>query len=259
MKAAVCIACLIAVAILLARGQGPTIPGNSIQSAIALQKTNAVIGYRTLTNLLDSGNTTEYTTPAFIPTAWALVIAAVVTSDTTLPDAHALTSLHGTWNQVQNANFNTLATPLSRVSVWYTMSATAISSTLTNKFAGAATGCAMFVCEFTGVNTNQPSGVGAIRQSVSQTADATANPSLSLGAAMMAHSRNAGYAAFANDLNPFGGIQEGGWTEDFDNGYNTPATGLYVAHILGTLDNSFSCTASSSDLGLIILEILVEQ
>ena len=224
MKAAICIACLIAVAILLARGQGPTIPGTTVQARLAREKTNAVIGYRTLTNLLDSGNTTEYATPAFTPTAWALVIAAVVTSDTVLPDAHALTSLHGTWNQIQNANFNVLATPLSRVSVWYTMSATATSSTLTNKFAGAATGCAIFVCEFTGVNTNEPSGVSAIRQSASQVADATANPSLSLGAAMMAHSRNAGFAAFANDVNPFGGIQEGGWTEDFDNGYNTPAT-----------------------------------
>jgi hypothetical protein len=214
-----------------------------------------VIGFSQLLTNTSSANATEYTTTSFTTTANALVLAYVVTSDTVLPDAHALTSLHGTWVEIARTNFNTTGTPLNRVSLWRTMSGSGGSSTLTNKFAGAATGCAFNVVQFTGVDTSGSQGSGAIAQVVMGAADATANPAITLAA--LTGSANAVFAGFSSDVNPFAGTAEASWTEQFDSGYNTPATSIYGVYRLATTDNTVVVTAGSADWGGIACEIKI--
>lgn len=225
-----------------------------------LVKTNAVISFRHLTNLTDSGNQAEYATAAFTPTANALVIAAVVTSDTVVPDSHVLTSLHGTWYQISETPFNTLAAGLNRLSVWY-CKASATSSTLTNKFTGAATGCIICAFEFNGTDMTTPTGVNAVRQAAIQAIDVTASPSHTLGAAMQQDGRNATVAILGvGGVNPASITNEVNWTSIADIGYNTPSTGLFATYRLASVDSSITFTNNStSNRASMILEVRVER
>ena len=236
------------------------IPFNGNNSRVHLVKTNAVIGFRVLTNSISSGNTTEYTTSAFTPTLNALGLCVGVTSDTGVPDEHAISSLHGNWLKLASTPFNTLAAGTDWISIWYCKVTNAVSSTLTNKFAGAATGCILQVVEFTGVDMTDSSGISAIRQFVLQTADATPNASTALNSAMEANTRSATLAIHATgDANPASITNEVNWTTIADIGYNTPATGLFTTFQLAHLDSGITFTNNATqDRAVAILEIRVE-
>jgi hypothetical protein len=207
------------------------------------------LAVRVLVNLNDNGNAAEYTTAAFKPGAFRLVLAMVSTDDTVLPDAHALTSLHGTWTEVARTNVNTIATPLTRVSLWRLMTTNGVvSSTLTNKFSNAATGCNISVMEFISVRTDGTGGAGAITNITMAAADATANSTVT--PATEINPRNGTYAGAANDVNPFAGTPEVDWIEDEDAGHSAPNSGIYVTHRNNTLDNTVVVTRASTDWGI---------
>jgi hypothetical protein len=200
-----------------------------------------------------TANAAEYTTSSFTISADKLVLAFVVTSDTVAPDDHVLSSLHGTWVNIGTTNYNTVATPLKRVTLWRTMSATGGSSTLTNKFANAATGCSFNVVEFGNVDTSGSQGAGAVVQVGMNAANTTANPTITLAA--LTGTTNAVFAGFSSPLNPFGGTPESGWTEQFDSGYASPSTSTYGTYRIETTDNTVAVTAGSTDWGGIAVEI----
>jgi hypothetical protein len=131
--------------------------------------------------------------------------------------------------------------------MWYCTNAAATASTVTNKFSNGATGCEARIVEFSNI-TN--AGTAIIVQSVTNSAD-SGSPSLTL-AALQGGGTNAVFAAFGNDSNPFGGVNENGWVEDWDDGYNPPTTGLYTTYRLATTDNTITVTNTSVWAGIAV-------
>lgn len=250
---------------LLVRGQDK-IPFVGLTSGVHATKTNKVIWFRALTNSTSSTQAAEYTTPAFTPTANALIICTVITSKASTPEGHTVNSLHGFWRQLFNSGFNTLGTPLNRLTVWYCKVTNAVSSTLTNTTAAVnQTGCLIQVVEFNDVDMTDDSGIWGIRQSNIQTADATANPGVTLSPVMFADAsgvgRNAAFAICgAGDVNPANITNEVNWiTNAIGNiGYNTPSTGLFTSYRLAHTDSSITFSNNASEDRIVgLLEIRV--
>lgn len=202
--------------------------------------------------VLDStANGTEYVVPSFTPTAGRVLIGIFQTSDTVNPDPHAVTSLHGNWTVVNQILHDTTSTGLKRLSMWYCTNVSATASAVTNKFTNGATGCEAQILEIANLSNI---GGGIIVQSVTNNADATANPSITM-AALQGGATNLVIAAWGNDVNPFGATAAESWTLSLNDGYGTPATGLAVVYGGQTTDNTPSITASASDWGGIAVEL----
>ncbi len=215
------------------------------------------ISSRLLVTSMTTANAAEYTTAAFIAGSFRLVLALAVTSDTVLPDLHALTSLHGTWTVMAVTNYDVVATPLHRLSVWRLMVTNGtVSSTLTNKFANAATGGGMVVMQFNGINTKGAGGAAAVTNIVMNALNASANPSITLAA--IEKDNNSVWYGFGNDINVFAGTVPQDWYEDADLGYNTPPTGLYAAHRNNTTNAVITVTRAAADWGGFGVEIKVQ-
>jgi hypothetical protein len=204
-----------------------------------------------------TSNAAEYTTAAFTLSAYNLALCIAGTTDTVLPDEHSITSLHGTWVQIANTNFNTIATPLYKLTVWRLMVTTGtVSSTLTNKFAGAATGSGLAVIQWSGVRS--ASSAAAVGSVAMNALNATVNPTVTLAAISDPRNGVMGGEAddFASSMTP-----ELFWFEDWDLAHNNPFMTFYGTHRNNTTDNVVTITGSGSDardLGIIGVEIKVQ-
>lgn len=216
------------------------------------------IGYATLGSGVSSSNVSSYqTSAAYQPTSNALVLALVVHSDAASEATVPTFSGNGlTWVQVGTSMpFNTVATNLNRVTLFRAMGSSPTSTTGTASFGDNCTGCAIFVCEFTGVDTSGTNGSGAIVQSVSDNGNAEL-PVITL-AAIGGSGEHAVYGGFGNDVVATDLVVETNWVEDFDAAYSIPATGIYVTHRLATTDNTVGWTDPALDWGGIAVEIKV--
>ncbi len=211
---------------------------------------------KVLNSTFDNGNAAEYRTGAAVVCgSFRLILAVVTTTDTVLPDAHVLTSLHGTWTQIANTNYNTIGTPLARLSIWRLLNTNGVqSSVITNKFSNAATGGSFAILELCGVNTSGSGGSGAVLN-IKMGGTNTANPTVTLNSAISDPARNAVVGMLANALNPFGGTPEANWVEDVDGGHSAPNDGMYVTHRVNTSDNSITVTMSAAEWGGVGLEV----
>lgn len=195
-----------------------------------------------------------YITTPFSSVANELLLAVCVTGKGSAPDAHNVTSPHGTWTMLANTNYDVVATPLHKLTVWRTMAGSVITDDLTNDFAGVnQTGGSIVVFSLGNVDTTGTFGSGAIVQDVMNAADATANPSVTLGA--LGHANNAVFFCSGNDINGYGGTAAESWLELYDSGFNTPATGIYVGGGSPTSDTTVTLTRASADWGIIAIEI----
>lgn len=181
-------------------------------------------------------------------TAGKLYLFIAVTTGTT--NNGTVTATSTTWTNVANVGNST-----RRVQVFRCMPSVTVSgeSVQIGSFGGGSSGSASAIWEITGVPTTGINGADAIVQAVTATGTASANPSLTL--APISNSHNVVIAVFGNSLNPFGGVPESGWTEDFDSGYDTPTAGSYIMSRLTTTDNTPSVTAASSDWAGIAIEL----
>lgn len=193
-------------------------------------------------------DTTSYVTAStFTPAANALVLAAVLNSKASAPDLpSSLTSTGGlTFVQVLTTNFNSLASPAKRLTIYRAQAASPTESTVVISFGATQTGCTMAFCEFQNADDSAADGANAIVQSVANGGDSSDPLNISM-AAVDANSKNAVAVFMGNSQVPFGGTPQSNWTEDFDGGYATPNTGLNLTHIMATTSNSVSIDLAGS-------------
>lgn len=204
-----------------------------------------------------TANAAEYTTAAFTAGAYRLLLCLSLTTDSVLPDEHSITSLHGTWTQVANTNFHSVATPLYKITLWRLMVTTGtVSSTLTNKFSNGATGSGLAVMEWSGVNTSGSGGSGAVVQVAMNALDGSANSTVTLSA--FGDPRNAGFGGVGDDESDVS-TPETGWVEDFDLTHNNPFISFYGTHRNNTTDNTVTLVNSAlRDYGIFGVEIKVQ-
>jgi hypothetical protein len=177
----------------------------------------------------NTGNNAALTTTSFTPTAGDLLVAFAVVSGQ---------ASGGTFTDSQSLGWDTLTTALkssSGDSLVFAVArnlAAASGTTVTFTPAGSPTssGVAIAVLRVAGMTRTGSSAVrvvGATRNIGSESNVASGTPAPALPAAAL--TGNATVGAVANGANPATLDAPVGWTERFDTGYNTPATGLEAA------------------------------
>lgn len=209
----------------------------------------------TFAQTFNTSNTPSFTITSYTYLANHLYILFILSTKATTPDIPTVTTTGLTWVQVSTVTCGTIASPTNRVTLFRCMpTSNTTASTDVNYAGNTQDGIGAFGYEITGMVTTGTNGDDAIIQSVTSNADASANPSITMSS-LNVDGRNAVIACFTNSLNPFDGTPESGWTELFDNGYNTPTTGAYTMNRYLTTDNTPTVTASSSDWAGIAIEI----
>lgn len=152
-----------------------------------------------------------------------------------------ITSTSLTWTNIANVGNST-----NRLQVFRCMPSTTVTGENVNlgTFGGGSTGYSFALYEISGVVTTGTNGADAIVQSGTAGPTTGTNPTINLSAITATNNMVIGW--FSNGANPFTGTQEGGWSEIFDGGYNTPATGMYETSRNPTTDNTVVVTAASS-------------
>jgi hypothetical protein len=200
----------------------------------------------------NTANQLTYTNGAAVIPANTLALLSVQGStNATYCNPTNVTGNGCTWVKVGETNYNSGA---MGISVWRTMTnATTASGSPIAAFARAQRGCNMYLALFTNVNVTGTSGSGAVVQFAAST-NATANPVITLSA--LESDKSATYLAMGNvDQNGAAGVPEGSGVEDFDNGYTTTSSGLYVCHTINTTDNTVGVTQGAQQWGAIAIEI----
>jgi hypothetical protein len=185
------------------------------------------------------------------------IVVAGITNAGGTPATMSITGTGQTWTQIINATGVTVASDNYRIQAFRYAATTNHTNNVVYNYTGTQDGSFAAVLEVTGVDVTGTNGSNAIVQTVSNAADATANPSLTLAA--IANGSNAVIAAFMRNSNPFNGTPESGWTEELDGGYNSPTTGGYILHRLTTTDNTPTVTASSGNWVGIAMELKSSQ
>lgn len=217
----------------------------------------------TITNSTAAYISTDFGTSVILSdrnyVAGRLYLIAFQVSKDTPPDEPSIAGTSQTWTKIADISSRTTGSPTSRIAVFRFLATSTFTenTTITVPTGGPLhTGRSTVELELTGMVTTGTNGSDAIVQAVTNSADASANPSITMAA--ISNSRNAVFTFFTNNANPFGGTAEAGWTEEFDNGYGTPTTGVYVMYRLTTTDNTPVVTASASDWAGIAIEIQSE-
>lgn len=212
----------------------------------------AIIGFNAHSQSNATANATTYlTTAATTFSANSLALVAVVASDTATDAITGVSGCGMTWVNVWTGTYNTTFS----ISLWRSMTnATSLSGVLTATFAAGKTGCNISAMEFTNVATGGTYGSAAIVQTVAGTN--TTGVALTL-ATLGTGQTNAVFAMFGNvDNNGAAGTAEAGyWVEQYDKGYSTPSTGLYVVYALRGTDTTVDPSMANQAWGGIAVEI----
>jgi hypothetical protein len=173
-----------------------------------------------------------------------------VSNNAGTPATVALTGTGQTWTLIDE-----LVTDQGnhRIATYRFACTSSATNNITFGYTGTQDGSWFSLLEVTGTDNGGTNGSNAIVQAVKDALDATANPTVTMAA--ITSGRNAVTFGFCSNANPPTGTVESGWSEDADNGYNTPTTGGYVMHRLTTTDNTPTVTASSSNWAAIAIEL----
>lgn len=200
-----------------------------------------------------NGSGTSLATASVSPSSNALLLL-VVARDGQDP-LNTITSVTGCgldWVLVRDELCGTTGS----IAVYRALGVMPTSGAVTVEFVAARNEICMSLVQFSGVDTSGTSGSGAIVQFTSDSG-AGANPALTLGA-INPSALNATIGFCGNDVVPFGGTVEAGWTEDLDTGASdTEDLGLYISHKLLSTDATWTVTRGASSWGGIALEIKV--
>jgi hypothetical protein len=160
----------------------------------------ADIAMSALTSGNTSTNAASYTTDSITPTPNALVFAAILNTDGTLPSTLSLSGCGLTWEQIDSQTFNTLADPNHRLSLFRAMGASPTTGPVTidaGAGSGNQSGCAWSIVEFTGADTSGTNGSGAIVQSLGSASTDAASMTITLDA--FGSVNNVTFGCFANN------------------------------------------------------------
>lgn len=119
-------------------------------------------------------NGSTYVTSSFAGAANTLVLLTCSGHATTLRSVSSVVGggASAGWTSVDSATFNTVASPLDRVSIWRYLTATpAAASVATITLSGTGSQLQWIVTQFSNVSTTGTNGAGAIQQSVRSNAD----------------------------------------------------------------------------------------
>lgn len=233
----------------------------SFVGTLTAEKIVVPITYRGIgSNAVTTGAASYPTSAANNASANSLVLAMVMNSKATAADVvNTFTGMGLTWDKIAETNWNN-GTIFHRMTIFRSMTnAETPSLTCTADFNGVnQTGNAIRVCEFSGVDTSGTRGSGAVVQIVMASTNATGTAvGVNLGT-LDASGKNAVVMFAGNQVNGFNGTAENGWTEDWDTGYNTPASGQYEEYQLLATDNTPRVTAGTAAIwGAIALEVKI--
>lgn len=138
------------------------------------------ISAATLAVLASTSNAAAYTVATSrAPTANTLVLVYVSNNTTTAAvDPSSVSGAGMVFSRVTSVGYNTIATTLTRASVWRSMSAAPDTSNISVAFAHSLTGCHIHVYEFSGVSTSGTSGSAAVGGSTISAVNATSSVTL---------------------------------------------------------------------------------
>lgn len=205
----------------------------------------------------DTSNLAAYTSAAFTPLANTLYLLAVAHSDaaseTTVPTIATTTGL----NFVQVGSsipFSTIAAPTQRLTLFRAMKASGLSNgTYTVNFTDAGTGCMAHLVSVTGALTTGTDGADAVANVSTNNNNASANPSITLGA--FSHARNGVYACFGTTSTAGLATAGAGFTKLDDSGYITPTSTL-ITEWSRMNDTTADLTLASSAWAGIAVELV---
>lgn len=207
-----------------------------------------------LTSGSSTTNASSYNTASITPSANVLILVAVLSAINVLPNAPTLSGNSLTYVQIATVTFNTIATPLSRLTLFRAMGASPSTGPITIDFGGQTQGsCLWSVAEFAGVNTGGTNGSAAIVQSATNQVNASASAlTVTLGA--FSSVDNATYGAFGSDV--VGSFTPGtDFSEIHDVNIATPSGTLFTEW-KATNDTSVDATPNTTaDMGGIAVEI----
>jgi hypothetical protein len=161
----------------------------------------------------DITNQKIYTTASIAPAANALVTIAVIGHTSTAASASPTVTGGGMsgWVEVATTTFNSIATPLKRMSIFRAMSAAPGSGPITISFPTTESNAAWVVSQWTGVDQSGTNGSGAIVQTVSNSADAVSSIGATLAA--LGSPNNVAYGVVGTNGSAIGINPGAGFTE----------------------------------------------
>lgn len=218
----------------------PTVPAKPVIGFLAMAWTNTTSAYSTYTV------PNNYQIPAN-----AVAIALVQNSKAYNPEVPTLTGNNVTWTALGTTNFGS---GTNRATVfWAQTNATTPSGKVTTSSLSSATGAGIYVCIFTNTATTSP-----IQQSLVVTGTNDTSMSITMSA-LDASGRNAVIVCLGNTAGNGAqwAVPDSGWTEAWDIGYNSPASGEYIFYSVATTDNtpSLNTLGSSQPWGGVAVEI----
>jgi MSHA biogenesis protein MshQ len=213
-----------------------------------------------ITQAATSTGSTTQTTAAFTPVSNTLylmwTIQTIGSGPPTTPTVACANGLNMV--QVNTVVFNTIGTPLSRLTLFRGMKSSGLSNgNCTISWGQTTTGHGHVIVAFTGADISGTDGSGAVAQSVAgATNNATAGAGLSLTlAALQVDSASAG--GFSNSVNNTNTLAAGaGYTAGTGVAFNTPATSLRAEWDTSGVTTVNMTQSATSNIGGIAIEVL---
>jgi hypothetical protein len=213
----------------------------------------------TVANLVTAASGTDatsYVTASITPTANALVLAFVHGTDLTGSAQPTLSGNGLTWVAITTVQFNTIAAPEGRLTVFRAMGAAPSAGAVTIAFGAVEqNGCSWSIVQATGdVDTSGTNGSGAIVQSQTAQIDASINVTVTLPAPIAPGNVPVAGVGQSSSvaMNP-----EAGWTELGEAVHSLPAAGIQSAWRNNSDDVSYTAARGSgtASWGAIIVEV----
>jgi Invasin, domain 3 len=193
----------------------------------------------------DITNQKIYTTASIAPAANTLVTIAVIghTSTAASPSPTVTGGGMSAWVEVATTTFNSVATPLKRMSIFRAMSAAPGSGPITISFPTTESNAAWVVSQWSGVDQTGTNGSGAIVQTVTNRADAVSSIGASLAA--LGSPNNVAYGVVGTNGSAVGINPGAGFTEISE---QKPAEGTatIIAALFGTNQTAPSASWTGS-------------
>jgi hypothetical protein len=159
---------------------------------------------------------------------------------------------------VTSIGYNTIATPLTRASVWRSMSATPTASNFTVTFAHSLTGCHIHVYEFSNVSKSGTSGANAVGSSTISRVNATSSVTLFLPS--FASTANGVFVSCDINLNSTADAPNSQYLEAAQGAAASPNHGSSSAWTSSSaVTQAVFSGAGSADRGAIAVEIVAEN
>jgi MSHA biogenesis protein MshQ len=201
---------------------------------------------------------TTQATAAFTPVANTLYLMWTIQGFGSTPAVPTVACANGlTMVRVNTVTFDTIATPLGRLTLFRAMKASGLSpGTCTITWNQTTTGNGYSLVSFTGIDTSGTDGSGAVAQSVTGATDNAAAAGLSIAlAALQADSASAG--GFSNSVNNTASLTAGaGYTAGTGVAFNTPTTSLRAEwDATGVTTVNMTQTGAPSSIGGIAVEV----